>query len=399
MSGCFKTRIRNRQHTSLGTGCGNRFHRSGLLSVLLVASGFAIGGPAVAGASDASQAAPSGVAAPLPVSKDTQLTALKPETGESGKAKNLTQKPKPGENTSRKTMPDSVIVDAREYPWSAIGRLNTGGRGYCTGILVDAYYVLTDAHCLFYRTEGRWWQPNELHFVAGYQRDTNLAHARVTGYELAPGYRAHGGVSLASILNNWALVKLEKPLGHQAGWLGLKNLDKKLVQRLKKGHGALLQAGYRRNAPHAVTLGLDCGPKGFFAAENRIGHRCQLKPGRADLPFLVFMDGKFNLVANHVISSITRQPPRTGPLASARFRARLTRGESRAPETGAMASPVPLGTISSLLETLGHTKGAETSRQAQARKTAIQSFEVSEGMPVTGKASLTLLGKILETAY
>ncbi|WP_179953959.1 trypsin-like serine peptidase [Denitrobaculum tricleocarpae] len=296
-------------------------------------------------------------------------------------------------------MPDSVIVNAREYPWSAIGRLNTGGRGFCTGVLVDAYYVLADAHCLFYRTEGRWWQPNELHFVAGYQRDTNVVHARVSGYELAPGYRAHGGVSLASILNNWALLKLEKPLGHQTGWLGLKNLNRKLIQRIKKGRGALLQAGYRRNAPHAITLGLDCGPKGFFAAESRIGHRCQLKPGRADLPFLVYMDGKFNLVANHVISSITRQPPRTGPLASARFRTRLTRGESRAPESGATASPVPTSTISNLLETLGHSKSNEDARAAQVRETAIQSFEVSEGLPVTGKASLTLLGKILETVY
>ncbi|MCH8808316.1 MAG: hypothetical protein IH993_00555, partial [Proteobacteria bacterium] len=29
-----------------------------------------------------------------------------------------------------------MIVEAMEYPWSALGRVNTGGRGFCTGILI-----------------------------------------------------------------------------------------------------------------------------------------------------------------------------------------------------------------------------------------------------------------------
>ncbi len=294
-------------------------------------------------------------------------------------------------------MPQDMVVDAAEYPWSAVGRLNTGGRGYCTGILVDEAHVLTDAHCLFYRTEGRWWQPGELHFVAGYQRDTNVTHSKIQSYELAPGYRANGGASLSSIINNWALVKLEKPLGRQAGWLGLKNLDKRLVRRLQNGQGAFIQAGYRRDASHAITVGFDCAADGFFDAESRIGNRCQLKPGRADLPFLVYMDGKFNVVANRVLASLAEQPPRTGSLSNPRFRAKIGKGESQAPKSGA-ASPVPMTTISNLLESLGYVENSAQGQQDEARKAAIRSFESSKGLPVTGEASVPLLGEIIEAS-
>lgn len=296
------------------------------------------------------------------------------------------------------SMPQDMVVDAAEYPWSAVGRLNTGGRGYCTGILVDENHVLTDAHCLFYRTEGRWWKANELHFVAGYQRDTNVTHSKVKSYELAPGYRANGGASLSSIINNWALVRLEKPLGRQAGWLGLKNLDKKLVRRLKNGQGAFIQAGYRRDAEHAITVGFDCAANGFFDAQTRIGNRCQLKPGRADLPFLIYMDGKFNVVANRVLASLAERTPRTGSLSNPRFRSKMGKGESQAPKTGTAASPVPMKTISNLLESLGYAKGDAAGPKDQAREAAIRSFESSKGLPVTGEASVPLLGEIIEAS-
>ena len=38
-----------------------------------------------------------------------------------------------------------MIVNALEYPWSAIGRVNLGGRGHCTGFLVSERHVLTAA--------------------------------------------------------------------------------------------------------------------------------------------------------------------------------------------------------------------------------------------------------------
>jgi len=156
-----------------------------------------------------------------------------------------------------------IIVEAQSYPWSALGRVNTGGRGFCTGVLISARHVLSEGRCLFNAIEGRWWSATELQFVAGYQRDRYLVHAAVSSYRLAPGFAGGLTVSLADLLNNWALLTLASPIGYEVGWLTIDWLEDSARRRSRSHEIKVLEVGYRRRQPHVVTVAPGChNPEG-----------------------------------------------------------------------------------------------------------------------------------------
>src|SRR3546814_18678401 len=52
-----------------------------------------------------------------------------------------------------------MTADEQEYPWSALGRLNLAGQGFCTGVLVGPAPVLPQARCLLRRPQRRGFPP------------------------------------------------------------------------------------------------------------------------------------------------------------------------------------------------------------------------------------------------
>jgi hypothetical protein len=289
-----------------------------------------------------------------------------------------------------------MIVEAMEYPWSALGRLNTGGRGFCTGILIGPRLVLSQAHCLYFSVEGRWRAPNELHFVAGYQRDTIIIHSGVAGYEVAPEISGGAGASsLAAAAADWALVTLEAPIGRQAGWLALQRLDPGTRARLALGAGLAVQAGYRRGWEHSLTVKLGCRDRWQAGGGN--DGPCADAPANPELPLLVFLDGDTRAIANPLLLARAE----AGRIAAPAFRALTdngaTWGQSRAPAQGSLAAPAPTNTVARLLLDLGYLD-RDGFGDDSARNAAILNAERDHGLPRTGRPTPALLAKLLAEA-
>lgn len=289
-----------------------------------------------------------------------------------------------------------VIVNAREYPWSALGRLNTGGRGHCTGVLVSARHVLASAPCLYNRVEGRWWHRSELHFVAGYQRDTYLANSPVRAVRAAPGYTPGAGLTLGNVTQNWALVELSDPIGRYTGWLGLRSLDQALRRRLALGEAELAPVGYRRGRPHAMILNLGCGLTGPVLTASGEVPDCEVMPGDAALPPLVFEDGDLRAASGQLSAG------GGGPLDQALSQAGISPGPGQAPRPGRGADPLPLATIDYFLIHLGYLASTPESpfyaSSAAERAAAIRAFQSRTGLPVDGRPSVALLGQLIRAA-
>ncbi len=289
-----------------------------------------------------------------------------------------------------------VIVEAREYPWSAVGRVNTGGRGYCTGILIGPRHVLASAPCLYNAIEGRWWHESEVHFVAGYQRDRYLANSPVSAYQAAPGYDPRAGASLGNIANSWALITLADPIGRETGWLGLQTLDQDLRRRIALGEAQVLPVGYRRGRAHVILLSLGCGLAGAVPTASAIQPDCEVLPGEAGLPPLVF--------AGADLQPASEQAVNLGPgsLGAALRAAGIVPGNGRAPPPGAVAAPVPLATIDYFLVHLGYlapaAEGDFRAPDGAARTAAIRDFQRRNGLPPDGRPSVSLLGYLIWAA-
>ena len=211
---------------------------------------------------------------------------------------------------------DRVPVLTRKFPWSTIGRIEyrENGNSYtCTGSLIGRNLVLTNAHCLIDKNTGkpivaRNSNPSaaQLLFRPSLIKNTSIDQARVIDYQ----YGTTDPRS-ANPADDWAILKLDKPLGDLYGYLGWRDLNFSRKSVLAKSRKRLTLVGYAEDYPKSKdafelgnsgeTAGMHRGCSIEDADQGLVIHRCDSNPGASGGPiFAYFKDTKsYSIVALH----------------------------------------------------------------------------------------------------
>lgn len=166
--------------------------------------------------------------------------------------------------------------------WQAVGRLNMGESGFCTGALIAPDLVLTAAHCLFDHETRQLVAPDQIEFLAGWRGGRATAHRMAAQVIVHPAYHFQGLDNIDGVASDIALVQLSQPIHHP----GVKPFETVSPQFLAQ---SLQVVSYAKDRSDAPSIQSSCE---ILARDSAIYvTSCQVDSGASGAPVFVVEDG------------------------------------------------------------------------------------------------------------
>lgn len=191
---------------------------------------------------------------------------------------------------------DRVRVNAREAPWRFVGRLTNDAGEACTATLIAADVIVTAAHCI--HTE------RGVQAGARFEPAAGGPAARTIAYLISPRFdyqRFNSGDEIDGL--DWALLRLDRPLGREHGFAGVRNLTGE--GRAAARAADLYQAGYAWDTGDTLAANVRCHLAEVFA-DNTFTHECDTTHGDSGSALLARSDRGFDVIG--VDSSFRSNP-------------------------------------------------------------------------------------------
>lgn len=226
--------------------------------------------------------------------------------GKPFKPEELEQSNRPIKKGTRGTIgrDDRLPMLSSNYPWSTVGRIvgeQSNSQTYsCTGTLIDEDIVLTNAHCVVDPKTGK--PASRVAFLPNVVDGKYKDRAYAVQYLAGTNFKDKNAAA-----KDWAVVKIDKPLGRKYGYLGWKSLPSSTLIRNQK---RFFFVGYSGDYPQADTekfWGLTAGQgwtAGFQAGcsivddrSNILLHDCDTAGGSSGGPIIASIEGEPYIVA------------------------------------------------------------------------------------------------------